>query len=468
MDAAKQVFDRYQEAPVQVNTNVAEKFIRADKLSHITSDMDPLGLVEKNGDKYSINENYQAITSIKDYIETRGGIDGKVLSDHFARPPFGWSQDTLRYLVAAMFVGGIVKFKISGTELTSSGQKAIDAIKTNNTFKTVGVHTRDDRPSLDTLMQASERLTEFTGEMVFPNEDDISKAAVRYFNKAQHEFGSLASELRNLNIPGEDKAKSLSNDLASMLLSDCSDAPQRLGAEESQVFKSLQWATAIQQSFKQGLDNTLKSLGNLINSINTLPDSGIPGQLKQSANEEIEVFNEKIKKSDFYEHSADFNSTLTSLNTLISSSVEELQKQQEQSIEQAQTEVANHIDWNELTVDEKSQELSRFDSLALTVTKDISGLKALIAQEFNISQKLKEVNNSVSHKAQAKRAQRIAEEKAKYEAEGKADQKIERKVSIPRLVTQKAELEQLIQMLQQLKGDLELNSEIEIHIDFES
>lgn len=467
LDAAKQVFDRYQEAPVQVNTNVAEKFIRADNLSLITADIDPLTLVEKTGGSFSINESHQAITSIKDYIETRGGIDGKVLSDYFARPPFGWSQDTLRYLVAAMFIGGLVKFKVAGQELTSSGQKAIEAIKTNNTFKNVGVNLRDDRPSPEMCMLASERLTELTGDSVFPMEDDISKAAVRYFNKAQHEFGSLASELRNLNIPGEDKAKSLSNDLASMLLSDCSDAPQRLGAEESQVFKSLQWATAIQQSFKQGLDNTLKSLGNLINSINTLPDSGIPGQLKQSANEEIEVFNEKIKKSDFYEHSADFNSTLTSLNTLISSSVEELQKQQEQSIEQAQTEVANHIDWNELTVDEKSLELSRFDSLALTVTKDISGLKSLISQEFNISQKLKEVNNSVSHKAQAKRAQRIAEEKAKYEAEGKADQKIERKVSIPRLVTQKAELEQLIQMLQQLKGDLELNSEIEIHLDFE-
>ncbi|MFT6217304.1 MAG: hypothetical protein ACJA2Y_000741 [Cycloclasticus pugetii] len=467
LDAAKQVFDRYQEAPVQVNTNVAEKFIRADNLSLITADIDPLTLVEKTGGTFSINESHQAITSIKDYIETRGGIDGKVLSDYFSRPPFGWSQDTLRYLVAAMFVGGLVKFKVAGQELTSSGQKAIEAIKTNNTFKNVGVNLRDDRPSPEMCMLASERLTELTGHSVFPMEDDISKAAVRYFNKAQHEFGSLASELRNLNIPGEDKAKSLSNDLASMLLSDCSDAPQRLGAEESQVFKSLQWATAIQQSFKQGLDNTLKSLGNLINSINTLPDSGIPGQLKQSANEEIEVFSEKIKMSDFYEHSADFNSTLTSLNTLISSSVEELQKQQEQSIEQAQTEVANHIDWNELTVDEKSQELSRFDSLALTVTKDISGLKALISQEFNISQKLKEVNNSVSHKAQAKRAQRIAEEKAKYEAEGKADQKIERKVSIPKLVTQKAELEQLIQMLQQLKGDLELNSEIEIHLEFE-
>ena len=109
LDAAKQVFDRYQEAPVQVNTNVAEKFIRADNLSLITADIDPLTLVEKTGGTFSINESHQAITSIKDYVETRGGIDGKVLSDYFSRPPFGWSQDTLRYLVAAMFVGGLVK-----------------------------------------------------------------------------------------------------------------------------------------------------------------------------------------------------------------------------------------------------------------------------------------------------------------------------------------------------------------------
>ncbi|MCF1459046.1 MAG: hypothetical protein LPH21_16335, partial [Shewanella sp.] len=189
LDAAKQVFDRYQEAPVRVNTNIAEKFMRADNLSVITSDIDPLGLVVKSGGSYSINENHQAITSIKDYIETRGGVDGKVLSDYFARPPFGWSQDTLRYLVSAMFVGGLVKFKVSGTELTSSGQKAIEAIKSNNTFKNIGVNLRDDRPSPEMCMLASERLTELTGDTIFPMEDDISKAAVKYFNKAQHDFG---------------------------------------------------------------------------------------------------------------------------------------------------------------------------------------------------------------------------------------------------------------------------------------
>ncbi|MDO6710342.1 BREX system P-loop protein BrxC [Aliiglaciecola sp. 2_MG-2023] len=468
LDAAKQVFNRYQEAPVQVNTNVAEKFIRADNLSLITTEIDPLTLVEKTGGSYSINESQQAITSIKDYIETRGGVDGKVLSDHFSRPPFGWSQDTLRYLVAAMFVGGLVKFKVAGQELTSSGQKAIEAIKTNNTFKNIGVNLRDDRPSPEMCMLASGRLTELTGDSVFPMEDDISKAAVKYFNKAQHDFGSLAAELRNLGIPGEDKAESLRNDLASMLLSDCSDAPQRLGAEESQVFKSLIWATSVQLSFKQGLDKTLKSLSSLIHSINTLPDSGVPGKLKTEAEEEINVFKEKLNRANFYEYTADFNASLTTLNSLISSRVIELQQEQEQSIKQAQLEVANHVDWQELTTENKEQELKRFDSLALTVATDVDGLKRLISQEFNISQKLKDVNTSVTHKAQVKRVQRVAEEKAKYEKEGKVNQKIERKVTIPKRVTQKAELEQLIQMLQQLKGDLELNSDIEIHLDFES
>ncbi|MBW8191428.1 BREX system P-loop protein BrxC [Neiella marina] len=466
LDAAKKVFDRYQEAPVQAATAIAEKFIRADKLDSIISEIDPLSLVEKSGGTYSINESHQAITSIKDYIETRGGVDGKVLAGHFSRPPFGWSQDTLRYLVAAMFVASLVKFKVSGTELTSSGQKAIDAIKTNNTFKNVGVNLRDDRPSPEMCLLASERLTELTGESIFPMEDDISKAAVKYFNQAQHDFGSLAIELENLGIPGQERAESLRNDLANMLLSDCSDAPQRLGAEESQVFRSLQWAASVQRSFKQGLDNTLKTLNTLVQAINALPDAGKPGQLKVDASEEIQASNEMLKKTDFYEHSADFNTTLTNLGSLMSSSVDELQKQQELSIEQAQTEAANHADWHELTIEEKEQELKRFDDLALTVARDVTGLNQLIRQEFNISQRLKDVNQSVAQKAQAKRAQRVAEEKAKYEKEGKT--KVERKISIPKRVTQRAELEQLIQVLQQLKGDLELNSEIEIHLDFES
>ena len=67
--------------------------------------------------------------------------------DHFTDAPFGWSQDTLRYLIAAMLIAGEIKLKVSGRDVTVNGQQAIDALRTNNSFKVTGVALRDDRPS---------------------------------------------------------------------------------------------------------------------------------------------------------------------------------------------------------------------------------------------------------------------------------------------------------------------------------
>lgn len=463
---AEQVYSRYQEAAVRVDTSTAEKFMRADNLSVITTQMDPLQLVLKSGGQFNINESHQAITSIKDYIETRGGVDGKTLSDHFSRPPFGWSPDTLRYLVAGMFMGGMVKLKVSGNDLTSSGQKSIDAIKTNNSFKAVGVNLRDDRPSPEMCLKASERLTELTGDTVFPMEDDISKAAVRYFNIAQRDFAPLVEKLRGMAIPGDDRLDHLSQDLADMLASDCSDAPQRLGAEESQVFASLQWATALKVALKQGLDNTLQELKEVSSAIELLPETGVPGQLKVDVAEELKSYQEQLNKVDFYQHSADFNTILTSLKSNTSQAVNNLELEQEKRIAEAQKDISIQSGWNELTQDEKETHSKKLDNLVFSVAKDINGFKQLLTHEFNIQNQLSEIKLMIENKAQLKRAERVAEEKVKYEKEGKT--KVERKLSIPKVMTQKGQLEEVIQQLMQLKGDLALNPDIEIHLDIES
>jgi hypothetical protein len=462
VSVAQQVFDRYQEAPVRVQTDIAERFMKADNLSVITTEIDPLQLVVRSGGQYTINESHQAITSIKDYIETRGGVDGKTLSENFSRHPFGWSPDTLRYLVAAMFIGGMVKLKASGTELTSSGQKAIDAIKTNISFKMVGVNLRDDRPSPEMCLKAAERLTELTGISVFPLEDEISKAAVRYFNGAQRDFAPLVEKLKAINIPGHERLDTLSQDLADMLGSDASDAPQRLGAEESQVFYSLQWATAIKSAFKKGLDTTLEELKILFSAINLLPETGIPGQLKLDIAEDLKSYTENLKKADFYQYSAKFNTILTALKSTISLAVNNLEVQQSKRITEAQHDIALQPGWGELTVEEKDTQLKRLENLAFTVTKDLTGFQQLLTQEFNIQSQFTSIKQAVEQKAQQKRVQRVAEEKVKYEKEGKT--KIERKVTFPKIVTQTIELEALIQELTQLKYDLELNPEIEIHL----
>ena len=50
----------------------------------------------------------------------------------------------LRYLVAALLVGGVIKLKVSGREVQVNGQQALEALRTNNTFKPVGVALKGD------------------------------------------------------------------------------------------------------------------------------------------------------------------------------------------------------------------------------------------------------------------------------------------------------------------------------------
>jgi hypothetical protein len=100
----RQVFDRYSEAPVRAETALAEKFLRVSNLTAVTSSLDPLGLVHVSGGRPSIKTDHKAFMSIHDFIDRMGTVDGKRLTEHFTDAPFGWSPDTLRYLVAA--VGG--------------------------------------------------------------------------------------------------------------------------------------------------------------------------------------------------------------------------------------------------------------------------------------------------------------------------------------------------------------------------
>ncbi len=162
-DVAQQVFDRYAEAPVRAATDTAERFLKVANPAAISSSLDPLGLVQTVAGLANFRTDHKAMISIRDYIDKRGTVDGKRLLDEFNSDPFGWSPDTTRYILAAMLLAGEIKLKVSGREVTAAGQRAIDALKTNNSFKPIGVALRDERPSIETLARAAGRLTELVG-----------------------------------------------------------------------------------------------------------------------------------------------------------------------------------------------------------------------------------------------------------------------------------------------------------------
>ena len=460
VDVADQVFDRYVEAPVRAATDIAEKFLKVANPAAIGSSLDPLGLVQTVAGRASFKTDHKAMISIRDYIDKRGTVDGKRLLDDFSGDPFGWSPDTTRYIVAAMLMAGEIKLKVSGREVTAAGQQAIDALKTNNSFKQIGVSLRDERPSIETLGRAAERLTELVGDMVIPLEQEISKAATKHFPRFQHDYGSLAEKLSGLGLAGSDRVRTMNQDIADVLFTDASDAPQRLGAETSAIYENLKWVLEVKRALDNGLDATLRDLQAHRRDIESFPDTGVPGELRRELAEDLETLSERLGKEDFYKHNADFNSQLTHLRGRVRDAVITLSDQQKLRLKEGVEDLQRIPEWEELTQEERGNAVNRLDGLALDATQGLSGLKKLLARDYDINSTIEELKRLIQRQGLERQRQRMEEERAKSGEKGPS--KLTRKVAVPAKITTAADIDALIQQLHEIKAQVGLYSEIEV------
>jgi Family of unknown function (DUF6079) len=402
-DAAERVFDRNSEASERAATDLAEKFLRAPSLRAVTSALDPLGLVQVNGGLPTIKTDHKGLVSIKDYVERNGSVEGKKLLDVFSSAPFGWSQDTLRYMIAALLVAGEVKLKVSGREVTVTGQQAIDALKTNNSFKPVGVAMRDDRPSMEVLGRAAGRLTDLSGEQVVPLEEDIGKAAQKLLPALQHKFAPLAERLHTLGLPGVETVRSANQQITDLLLSDASDAPQRFGAEQSQLYDALKWAIAARLAFDQGIADIVRALRDLQRGIDDLPSTGAPKDLRDAAQEDLDAMADILVKEDFFKRKADLSTRKTAVEARVAEAVAAMRATQAERLLAAESELALIPEWAEFTVEEQAGTLAKIQALTVEVTPDISGVKKLVARQFDIEGTIADTKAKVVQEGKARR-----------------------------------------------------------------
>ncbi len=321
---AGRVYDRYAEAPVRAETSLAEKFLRASDLQSVTSQIDPLSLVKIDAGTASIDIEKTALVSVKEWVEQNGNVQGRMLLEHFSNPPFGWSQDTVRYIVAALLVAGVLKLNVSGKSVTLPGQQAIDALKSNNAFKSIGVSMQVDQPGPEQLALAARRLTELSGDQVMPTPAEIGKASFKLFSSAQSNFSYLPEKLRTLQLVGDEKVESLLQELNNSLSVDCSDAVTLLGAQQSSLFDTLTWSKEVKKTLKNGMDKNLLNLQEYIEEINSFPDQGILGDLKSDTKEKHNRISPYLSSPDFYKHGPDIGAVLLEIEQEVSSTVTEL------------------------------------------------------------------------------------------------------------------------------------------------
>jgi hypothetical protein len=452
-EAAERVFDRYPEAAERAGTDLAEKFLRAPSLRAITSALDPLGLVQVNGGSPSIKTEHKGLVSIKDFIERNGTVEGKKLLDVFSEAPFGWSQDTIRYMVAALLVAGEVKLKVSGRVVTVTGQQAIDALKNNNSFKSAGVAMRDDRPSMEVLGRAAERLTDLSGDQVVPLEEDIGKAAQKLLPSLQHQLAPLAERLQTLGLPGVETVRSANQQIADMLLSDASDAPQRFGAEQSPLYDALKWAIAAKLAFDHGIADTVKALRGLQRGVDELPNTGAPKELRDAAGEDLVAVADILAQDDFFKRKADLNTRKTAIEAGVVEAVAAMRETQAERLLAAESELALIPEWSEFTAEEQAGTLGKIQALLVEATLDIAGVKKLVAGQFDIEGTIAETKAKVVQEGKARRHQVLYPTSPNTPVQG-VQEKRKKTIMIPARIGTPAELEALIRTLSELRHEL--------------
>lgn len=463
-DAAAKVFDRYDEAPHQADATLAEKFLTTP-LDRVTSKEDPLSLVSRAGGKPQVKSDHKAIVSISDYLGQSGQVEGRRLLDHFSATPFGWSKDTTRYLLAAAFLGGVIKLRIAGHDHQVTSDESLDAFKSNKSFGAVGVSLREEKPDPAALLRASERLRDFSGENIMPLEVDIAAAAKKHFPAYQAAFGPLAVDLRNHGLPAEcsDRADALKDDLTAVVSGDGSDAVKRFGGADSALYDDLVWARSLKKALDNGLRTKLGHLQRLRHDINGLPDSGFPAKLKADAAETIAEVDELLARSSFFEETAALAKHADTLDKLIGSTVTEIAAQQEKLRLESLARWSDSTDWQDLDGDSRDWISQEVERLSKTVTQDADGLRDLLNHDYTLNHRLRELETTIAEKAAAARANRKAKQEEQKKSGDKDGNKIkEETLLLPVSLDSSKQIKDLIEQLNTHLAALEAGTKLRL------
>ena len=169
-----------------------------------------------------------------------------------------------------------------------------------------------------------------------------------------------------------------------------------MGAKESELYAGLSQAAKIRTAFDNGIGETIQRLKTAIADIRALPVSGIPGQLRTETSDTIEQLLSRLTAADFYEHAAEYSTSVTSLESAIAESATAMQTAQQNNVNAAKTTLQNLPQWKELTHDEQSKTLGGLDEHLVTAEPTMAGLKTLLNNEFALTSQTRETSQQVA------------------------------------------------------------------------
>lgn len=444
---AARVFHKYHLAPVQTEAGVAGKFLQAPTLELAAKQYDPVKIIRKEGGSFVIHAEHEALVAVRDYLGEHGRKDGKSMMEELFEPPFGWSKDTTRYLLAALFKVGKIQLRIGGDDITVAGEQALAAFQNNNSFGKVGVSLRGNPVNPEAVFRAVDRLLELTGESIDPLEDEISRAVSKHFGTFIDDFAPLTVELGSAELPGGGRAESLMEGLRQILAADASSAAPVLGAEICGLYEDILWAKNLRKSFKEGLLETVKTLRRHLREIESFPNAGASGVLKNDTTEIRAELNGKLGDERFFEHQEGLQCGLTTLGGAVDNCCKQLVIELAELVDRGSVALQAMPDWNRLNEEHRDALFRKVEKLKPSAQNGLSGLRTLLNQPYAISSGLEALRQELLRLTKEEETETSPEPPP---PEDTRQESTAETISLPGEITSEADLNNLIEALRLL------------------
>jgi hypothetical protein len=453
-EVAELVYDKYQQAPINVPGSDAEKLLNFPNLKSLPPALNHFDLINGDG---GVELDKEALKSVREFITKEDRPEGRTILNHFDAAPYGWSKDTTRFLVSAMFIASDVKLRISGEDIKVKGPKAIEALKNVNGFNKIAIsaYQANEKPTIDELAASIRRLAQLTGESVAPLQDKIAEVVRRHFPEFQTKYSSIKTRLEYLKLPGQEKAQEVQDGIAEVLKGEGSDAAFRLGKPDSDLFDNLIWIANVYKGFEQGMESSFKEVNTLEESINALPDSGIPKELKENTESDFNTVEDITNDNEFVDRTSDLKDAISNIKTLCSDYCQKLLTSENEKIETEIVEIKSSSDWNKLTQEQQEELSNTMNGLVISNQQGLEGIKDILNLNYTITNTFRSVRDQIKEYLKAKpvptpkpgAGKKVAKDLSKFS----------------KTIANEQQLDGLISELDSTRGELNAGNEIEIN-----
>lgn len=376
---AEKVFEKYPLASTNMKSDCVNKLASYSDITTIPAALNPFGII--NTSKGTIDTSNAAIAEIKDFIALRNEATGQDVVNHFERDPYGWSKDTIRYIVALMLKASIIQIRVAGKNITVFGDSAVDAMSTNNSFNKVSISLNTEGAlTIPELLKAAQNLTSlFNSSRIAPVKDQIAKEAYAKIKYYQPRFKNLIPDFANLHLAGLQSMQLAVNYGQRILDSEGGEAAYLLGKDEDCV-KSFKYAMDFMKCNKQaGLIDQLKHINLLSNQASTLPELTQLSDFKKHVTEVGQVYNDYIGNADLPSIVSEITDLRNQIDSYLTQACVEFQTQGNSILGDCRDEVKAMAEYPQLTDSQKIQIDTQLDNLNIDCRSNtIEGLREMV------------------------------------------------------------------------------------------